>query len=101
MHEVYPQALTSTRFAPGTKGAKYHLPVRAPVTTRSVDIPLPAAVSRLPECSFCGQSSPSIYSRALWPGLLLEIQTVIDCTLRRPTALFPPPVPGHNQNLCL
>ena len=75
--------------------------MHAPVTTRSVDIPPPTAVSRLPECSFCGQSSPSIYSRGLWPGLLLEIQTVTDCTLRRPTALFPPPVPGHSQNVCL
>ena len=75
--------------------------MHASVTTHTVDIPLPAAVSRLPECSFCGQSSPSIYSCGLWPGLLLDIQTVTDCTLRRPTAPFPLPVPGHSQNVCL
>ena len=74
MHEIYSLALTSTCFAPGTKDTKFKKPltpgsshsrsnkihqgsrpssVHAPVTTHSADISLLAAVSKIPECSFC------------------------------------------------
>lgn len=74
MHEIYSLALTSTRFAPGTKDTKFMKPltsgsshsksnkihqgsrpssVHAPVTAHSADISLLAAVSKIPECSFC------------------------------------------------